>query len=140
MKMILVPVDGSDSSIRAVKEAVALAELYHGSITLLHVFNMRLASNAFSPETTMKMQTELIEHSNKVLEEVKRYCAGLYDRVTIVSMEGNQAETIIEYADKNDIDMVVMGSHGMGGFKQFILGSVTAKVVNTISQPILLIR
>jgi len=140
MKKILVPVDGSDCSIRAIKEAVELAELYHGNITLLNVLDVRSATSFFNEDKTIRMQVDMVERSDKILEEAKKYAAALGDRVHSVQMEGNQADTIVAYAHDNEIDLVVMGAHGTSGFRRFVLGSVTNKVVNAIEKPILLIR
>lgn len=140
MKKILVPVDGSDSSIRAVKQAVELAELYHGNITLLNVLDVKAATSFFNEEKTIQMQVNMVERSDMILKEAKSYCANLGDHVEALSMEGSQADTIVEYADLNDFDFVVMGAHGMSGFKRFFLGSVTHKVITSIEKPILLVR
>jgi len=140
MKSILVPVDGSDCSIRAIKQAVELAELYHGNITLLNVMDVKSATSFFNDKKTIQMQVDMTDRSERILEEAKRYCEGIPGRFEAVILEGNLADMIVEYAETNKFDLVVMGAHGMSGFQRFTLGSVTHKVVTHIERPILLIH
>ena len=53
---------------------------------------------------------------------------------------GDVAERIREYADKNGIDMIVMGSHGHGAFQNLVMGSVAAKVLASTKVPVLIVR
>jgi nucleotide-binding universal stress UspA family protein len=143
MKYILVPVDGSDCANKAVEKAKELAKFYNSKITLLNVYHYPVISSGYELEQAAwigLLTDELIKNSNDILEKAKAQCSDMADLVETVSLEGNPADQIIEYVCKHDdIEMVIMGTHGMGGFKRFMLGSTTHKVAVTIEKPILII-
>ena len=140
MKKILVPVDGSEYSSRAIEKAKELAKLSGSKIFLLNVYDIKTATSFFSDDRTIDLQVDLLNRNAEILQKAKALCADLGDMVKTVSIEGYPADKIVEYADKNDIDLVVMGSHGMSGFRRLFLGSVTHKVAICITKPILIIR
>lgn len=143
MGRILVPTDGSECSAAAIEKAKELAGFYGSGIVLINVYDMPYLSSYFDfqhNETELNVHEQLKKDSGKILKKVRELFGDLSDRVETVSMEGNPAEKIIEYVELNDdIDLVVMGSHGMGGFRRFFLGSVTHKVAVSIKKPILIV-
>ncbi|KDR96235.1 Nucleotide-binding universal stress protein, UspA family [Peptoclostridium litorale DSM 5388] len=85
------------------------------------------------------------EHEVKgaaIVEEAKRYIEENSPGVDIdvVVAFGIPAEAIIEIADRDDCDAIIMCTHGMGGIKRFTMGSVTNKVVHTATVPVMVIR
>ncbi len=68
--------------------------------------------------------------------------AGKAENVDIESviLEGNPAEEIIGFAEKNDIDLIVMGTHGITGISRFLLGSVAENVVRHSKKAVLVVR
>ena len=147
MKTILVPVDGSECSDRAIDQAIELAQLYNGKLVLLHVLeNESLIGMIDYPSATISFEiVELIrKRSQAVAEDILRQamarCSVLGDRVSSVSLDGHPVDMIIDYASRDEIDMVVMGSHGRRGFRHSYLGSTTHKVAATTRKPLLIIR
>ena len=145
MKNIVVAIDKSECSNRAIAQAAELARKFDSKLTLLHVydnkyFDVFLEGSYNRLDVIEKMQTELKTQSADLLNAGKALCADLADRVEMVSLEGNPASRIIDYVEKNDVDLLVMGSHGMGGFRRFFLGSVTHKVAVSVEKPILIVR
>lgn len=145
MKNILVAIDSSECSTRAIEQAKDLARLYDSKLTLLHVhdnqyFDVLIEGSLNRVEVLNKMREDLEKKSHSLLDAGKALCAELGERVETISLEGNPATRIIDYVDNHDVDLVVIGSHGMGGFRRFFLGSVTHKVAVSINKPILIIR
>lgn len=134
-KRILVPVDGSRHASRAVDAAVDLAKHYEASIFLLHVIrNMSLPGEILkmvrAGEVTAS-RMEILEDSAEIIldnAQQKLTQAGLVDaeRAYLV---GDPASTIAQYADENQIDLIVLGHRGLnpGGD---LLGTVASKLMN----------
>ena len=61
-------------------------------------------------------------------------------RHSVVNLVGRPADAIVEYAEQENVDLIVMGSHGMGGFRRFFFGSVTHKVALSTHKSILIVR
>lgn len=161
MKKILVPIDGSECSNMAIDKAKELAKVFASEVVLLYVSDSSsfqvvaqlgqgslvaaggIGTNA-APVAVPKLdqyKKSIHETAEKVLESGKARCAVLGDKVSAVLLEGRTADTIIDFIDANkDIDLVVMGSHGMSGFRRFFVGSVTHKVTVSIDRPILIVR
>jgi len=140
MKNILVPVDGSECSTLAIEKAKEFAKLTNSKIILLNVYDIQTATSFFYESgMTMDLQEDLLKRSTEILAKAKALCADMGDMVETLALEGYPAAKIIDYVEKNDIDLVVMGSHGMSGFKRLFLGSVTHKVAVSINKPILII-
>lgn len=147
MKKILVPIDGSDCSNKAIDMAKELALLYGGQIVLLHVgTDFHYQFYPVSPYGTdgIPLPQEFLDRVEKaaqdILEAGLARCVDLGDRVETVFLEGKPSDVVIDYVDTHDIDLVVMGSHGASGFKRFIMGNVTNKVALAIDKPILIIK
>lgn len=140
-KQILVPIDFSDGSSRAVTQAVELARALGASIELFHsyqlpVFALPDSSVALSPtyvaDLTDRAQKELNRHRDRLASE------GL--SVTTKLLEGNAADAIVERANTINALMIVIGTHGRSGFRRFLLGSVTERVVRTATVPVLTVH
>ena len=141
MKKILVPTDFSEQAEYALKVAAELARNHNGEIYLLHMLELPLhqidAMSSFSdlPEAVFFMKL-----AHKKFEEVLK---NDYLKDVTVHETINFHETftgIKETCTKNNIDLIVMGSHGSSGFKEMFIGSNTEKVVRTSDIPVLVIK
>lgn len=137
---ILCPVDLSEFSHHALDHARALAQWYEADITVLHVFTVPVP---FTPTPGMAEAYPPLPlpQPQEIAEEVRRFC-GLGDgghdaRVTVVVKEGAAAKEIVRHAETLPADLLVMGTHGRGGFEQLFLGSVTEKVLRSTHVPVL---
>lgn len=144
IKKILVPVDGSKFSVMAIEKAKEIAGAFDSEIIVLNVLEiskMDYPSNPykFSPELVENFQKEGRIISSKILNEAQNMLEDVTDKVSVQSVEGNPSEVIINLANANDIDLVIMGSSGMGGVLN-MLGSVTRKVALSIEKPILIVK
>ncbi|TLX69120.1 MAG: universal stress protein [Thaumarchaeota archaeon] len=137
---ILVPVDGSDISYRALDAALFLSEKLGSNITVIHVMEDVPITQIESP----KLLTELLEAYKKESQGVLSKCSEIATKkgltINTILLKGNPASIILDISIKEKKDMVIMGSRGIGKFKELILGSVSSKILHHSSCPVMLIR
>jgi nucleotide-binding universal stress UspA family protein len=134
---ILVAVDGSAHSDRAVEAAGVIARCCESRVTLLHVLRRR-GKATIPPSVQQFSELEHIEMSEqKILQSVaekltgqarKRLAVRGVTQVTELTEIGNPAERIAEIAKRFDVDLVVMGRRGLGAVGGMLMGSVTSSV------------
>jgi len=137
---ILVPVDGSDCSFAALERAEDLAATYGAT---LHVVSVADVRTTFGDSPTDFDPGQVVDFARKraqmaVDDAVDRVGGDLEVREEVVA--GIPAEDIVEYANAEGIDMIVMGTHGRSGLNRVLLGSVTERVVRTSPVPVLTVR
>lgn len=146
---ILMSVDGSESSIRAAESAAELAKLNPNSkVTVFTVDSMpkkfmerRLYRVAIDKGDQGKYIEEMFsEERDAMLEEIASIFKKQGINVSTDYAAGDPAEKISEYARKNDIDIIVMGTRGLSNIGEFFLGSVSHKVLHLAPCPVLLVR
>lgn len=142
---ILVPVDGSATSERALQEAVKLARLTGGRLCLLHVVDPLGHINGFEAPAIywQELQPALIKAGEALVAEAKTK-AGADDLSvdTKVIESGGQrvSEVIVEKAVEWNADLLVLGTHGRRGIERVMVGSDAEQVVRTAPVPVLLVR
>ena len=140
MKRILVPTDFSPQAENALKVAAQLALKHKSAIYLLHSLEMPLSISGSSDNSKLPESLYFIKLAEKNFEEVleKPYLQEIDIHEAIGHNEiYNDISTTVE---KNNIDLIVMGSHGASGFKEMFIGSNTEKVVRTSTIPVLVIK
>jgi nucleotide-binding universal stress UspA family protein len=141
MKKILVPIDGSKYSMLAIEKALELGKALDSRIVLFYV--IPVYPSAFPFEISEGLRVDLLKeakaNATKVLDTAKKKLAG-YSKVDSILSEGIVADEIIHYADVNDVDLIVMGSQGIGAIHNILIGSVTRKVAVESTKPILIIK
>ena len=141
---ILVPTDFSATSDVAVDYAVTLAKTFAASLHLLHVVEDRFIGGAAGAELYMTsvpaLTAQLVDEAATKLARVLP--SADYLRLTVTSEVGvgTPAATIIATAEKQECDLVVMGTHGRSGMSHLLLGSVAEKVVRQAPCPVLTVR
>src|SRR5665648_875807 len=130
MKKILVPVDSSEYSKRAVEESVKIAKAFGSQVILLYVANTRV--NYYRSEIDLPSETlqEVVESEKKyaetMLDSFKETFGNMTDKVETLILEGHAVDEIVDYAKESDVDMIIVGAHGTGTIlKRISLGSVT---------------
>lgn len=139
---ILVPIDFSDLSIKALDIANKFAREFNGTITPFHAYIPVTDMDGFNILGGAIGTDEIIKNvENVVLQRLNDLVENKLDddiaNDPIVEV-GNPAHAISETA--NDFDMVIMGTHGRTGFKRFLMGSVAEKVIRTCKTPVLLVE
>jgi nucleotide-binding universal stress UspA family protein len=149
---ILVPLDGSVLSEQALPIAQDLARSSDTTLHLLQVISLRpeleaLRGSGSESVTLLEMARDSARRFREAqtargkayLENlaVQLQQAGLH--VTTVLREGAADENIVAYAKEQEIDLIVMSTHGHSGFKRFLLGSVTDRVIRAGQTPVLVV-
>lgn len=125
-KKILVPLDGSDLAELALPYAEELANAFKSEIILLHVSE--------PSESHYRHMHQLY------IEEVVQRIKGRVGKVSPVVITGKPADEIISYAEKNDVGLVIITSHGRSGILSWATGSIASKLLQGINLPLLLVR
>lgn len=133
---ILVPVDGSEYSKKALELACELADKFDGRLHLVHVPQGAAADRVMvlgGAAVMLHADQSQIEAAGRSLIEAAQEIAEreVPGRVTSELRAGDPAEEIVRCAEENDADCIVIGSRGLGNFGSLLLGSVSHKVNHT---------
>ena len=145
-KKIVVPVDGSESSWRALEQASVLAGKFEGSLLVMTV--IQPYNNAAL--LAVPLDHNIISRSNADLEEVgKEILARAREKVAEYGFAGqadyrielgNPSERILSIAKAEQADAIVLGSRGLSGIAEFFLGSVSTKISQYANIPVLIVK
>jgi nucleotide-binding universal stress UspA family protein len=137
---ILVPVDGSDISYRALDSALFLSERLGSKITAIHVIEKMPTVYIQSQKILDEILETYKNESQKILDECSSIATKKGIAINTTLLEGNPASTILEFSQMEKYEVIIIGSRGMGHFKELILGSVSSKILHHSLCPVLLIR
>jgi len=147
-KKVLVPLDGSalaECTLSHVKNLIKDGSV--GEVTILNVVKVDLPWAAMMTEQESKridinsIRQPLFAASKKYLGDIQSRLGSEGIKVKTESLESNRpADTITEYAKKNGMDMIIIGTHGNTGLKKLMVGSVAFGVLHQSLVPVLLIR
>lgn len=143
MKKVLIPIDGSECSLNGVKRVISKRSLYQNPEDLeIHLVNVQAIFSQDITRFVSHDQTAAFhrEESEKTTQEACRLLDAAGAKYTCHHEVGNVAEVITNLAESLNCDQIVMGTHGRGAFKDFLMGSITMKVVNLSKIPILLVK
>lgn len=140
-KKILVPLDGSALAERAINHAAEIARGTGAELILLEVVQLPLSK---VPEAGAKEEEKSIR---EVADEAKAYLNRIAARVIkegtkarIAVLEGAVAGAILGFAHDEDVDLLVMSTHGRTGFSKALQGSVAEEVMHTTKRPVMLVK
>lgn len=140
-KHILVPVDFSKGSDRAVAQAELLATALGADVELFHAYQLPVFA---LPEASVTVSpTYVADLTDRAQRELNKHRDILRARgvnATTKLIEGNPAESIVERAEVLGALMIVLGTHGHSGFRRFLLGSTAERVVRTATAPVLTVH
>ncbi|UQZ74956.1 universal stress protein [Niallia circulans] len=135
---ILLAIDGSKNSLRATEEAVKLASLQAGTvITVIHAVDF---SQSKYDVLHAQGKTELeLARRNKFLS-IEEYLHSKNITYKLTILHGEPGPVIVEYANKNSFDLLVIGSRGLNTLQEMVLGSVSHKVIKRAKCPVLVVK
>jgi len=148
---ILVPLDGSTLAERAIPHAELFARIFHSDIILLQVLDPAYSQadpNACDPLRWQICKTEADIYLQGIALQI---CKNLGEkslinkenetnRVDYCIREGRIAENIVDFSHSENIDLIIISTHGAGGFSRWNINSITQKVVSMIYLPVLIVR
>jgi nucleotide-binding universal stress UspA family protein len=137
-KKILLAVDGSKHSMRAAQEAIKIASVGNGSmIEVVYVADYSKVKS----EVLHSQGKEELEHSRRIrLQPVEELLNTNKIQNTVKILRGEPGTAIVDYANKEHFDLVVIGSRGLNALQEMVLGSVSHKVVKRVNCPVLIVK
>ena len=144
-KRILVPLDGSATSIKGLDEAIRLASLTGARLRLIHVVDELLVVTGFEtyPTYVNEVVPLLKQQGERILEDAKAraLAGGATVETKLLECLGHRAsEIILDEARAWNADLVVLGTHGRRGFRRLFLGSDAEQISRSSTVPVLLVR
>ncbi len=141
-RRILVAVDGSKYAQKAVRAAIGIANTLRAQLTALNVMTLPWMASFNAPLPLDKIYEGLREAGERVtrgaaLEAEKE---GIWMKQVVSEGISSTVQTITGYATKENIDLIVLGTRGLGGFRRLLLGSVASGVVNHAQSSVLVVR
>ncbi len=139
IKKVLVPIDFSSVSLNALESAIAICKRQLATLTLIHVVENTYV--LYPPEAggiASAVLPELIKNANENLNELAKKLRLKHDIViNHIVQSGNPADEICRWAIYKESDLIVMGTHGASGLREFFLGSNAYRVVKNASCPVM---
>ena len=134
---ILHPTDGSEGSMVAADHAIELATHHGAALHTVYAVNANVG-----PEAGVVGVFDALEEAGReaIDEVVERAESAGVETVEGSVATGRPHQVILDYVDDNDVDLVVMGTHGRTGLDRYLLGSVAEKVVRSCPAPVLTVR
>lgn len=141
MKRILVPVDGSEDSVKALNKAKEIGLLNSSEILILTVVNsQRDNPYIIEQDYTSELSKKNIEKGKRILEASLEVIGDYPGNVKTMLRNGDVAETIIDIAEDESYDLIVMGRRGANISSRSLLGSVSNKVLNYAPKSVLVVK
>jgi nucleotide-binding universal stress UspA family protein len=144
---ILVAIDGSDIAINAATIAIQLAEKYSAELVVLHVIDSSIRYESVGDDTFpgyhgSQVVDIALEKGQKLVDEVKQKASenNINIKTEVLLGVGSIVKEIVEYAEKNKIDLIVLGTRGRSGIKKILLGSTASGVVSHSRLPVMVVK
>lgn len=135
---ILLAVDGSENSIRATQEAIKIASL--GNKCIIKVVIAIDFSKSKDQVIHAKAKEELELSRRKKLLPIEEKLKANNIAYEIKILHGEPGPTIVDYANKGNFELVVVGSSGLNSLQEMVLGSVSHKIVKRVHCPVLIVK
>ena len=152
-KKILVPVDGSRPAHDACKKALELAKIHSSDVEIIHIISFSEeyvpyptdsgAEETISPPDWINEYLDKVhEHNAKMLAETLKNAKRMAPNLNIATnlLHGQPGRQIVTRAEEGGFDLIVIGSRGLSGIKELVLGSVSHRVVNDSKVPVLVVK
>ena len=136
---ILVPLDGSDYSTKALRYAVSIGKKYGSKLMLVHIVISPLYAYAEGFVMT-DHERRLEDEGSNILKKGLEYAKSEGVEAESFLKKGHPSEEISNIANEEKYDLIVMGSRGLSGIKIFLLGSVSERVSRFAKCPVMIVK
>lgn len=135
MKKILVPLDGSKNSIRSLNKAIYLAREHEATLVFVHVIHrLPKKEGKIAPEKGISQDEPTFLLTARMLAKKN----GIASSGRILT--GDPGHVIVDYSHTHNVDLIVIGSRGLGTFKKVFLGSVSSYVMQKANMAVMVIK
>ncbi|HYB89598.1 MAG TPA: universal stress protein [Candidatus Binataceae bacterium] len=136
IKKILAPIDFSEYSMRAMRAAWELAKDLNAEMHVVHVVEPQLIISS----RELARESSMLEQGEEELARIKKAEFADSDKVTTAVMVGPPVTTLADYANQQQISLIVMGTHGRTGGERLLMGSVSEKLARNAPCSVLIYR
>jgi len=140
IKSVLVAVDGSEHSNKAVRYACAIGPPLGAEVVLLHVVPMVVSATPYHDTVSDQPFLSLQKVGEDILERAKRLANQCGCEVIDMISHGDPAARIIDIAAERGVSLIIIGSRGVSGIKRLFTGSISDKVSKSASCPVMIVR
>jgi len=140
MKTVLVAIDGSEPSMKALQTAAEVAKGAAAKLEAVYVSAPNLLPPNVYPDVVAKLEAEEKKYADGILKKAAAEAQKYGVTCDSISVLGEPAEAIAELAERPDVWMVVIGSRGRGAVTRVLLGSVADRLVHISKKPVLVVR
>jgi nucleotide-binding universal stress UspA family protein len=151
---ILVPLDGSEQSLKALEIAIQVAKKFGGKISLIHVYSVAVRPvlmpepttltppmiPVMTPEEVSKAVEVARNAASRILSDGEQKVKAEEIQVETLLKEGHIVQEIVKTAKEDKFDLIVIGGRGISKIRELLLGSVTDGVIHHASCPVLVIK
>ncbi|MDO7907529.1 universal stress protein [Paenibacillus sp. JX-17] len=139
---ILVAYDGSKASNKALEHGIELAKALEGAeLRIVHAFDFpRVYAGEVLAPIPASVNKDYYDLAEQTTEEAKQKLTQAGVAATVDMVQGSPAEVILDYAKEFGSDVILIGSRGLGGIREFVLGSVSHNVVQHARVPVLVVK
>ncbi|MEX1031384.1 MAG: universal stress protein [Paenibacillaceae bacterium] len=137
---ILVAFDGSDQSKKAMEYAIQLSKTYSSQLEVVHVTyysGFILGEALISAPAHILLEQQ--DYSSLIVAEANKSIESI-PGAKVTLLQGSPAKVIIDFAEENNSELIIIGSRGLGGISEFVLGSVSHNVVQHSNIPVLVVK
>jgi nucleotide-binding universal stress UspA family protein len=143
-KKILVPLDGSSTAECVIPHVQIIARASKAEVELLAVVEPveipTRGEMAIDEDLLKQIETSTKQDIHKYLNDISTRLSHSGIKAHPIILTGKTSDTLIDYISNNDIDIVIMATHGRSGIKKWIWGSVAEKVIRAVNVPVLLVK
>jgi len=140
-KRVLIATDGSENAEKAASYGMYLAKAACAEVHVLYVISTQHAVTTRTVKSWSEGLEEYLKDKGRIaIGNVEKMGEEAGVKVKSVFLKGIPADKILEYAQENNIDLIVVGTHGLTGIKKFLIGSIAEKVVRHSRVPVMVIR
>ena len=142
MNRILVPIDFSDDARKALVYALSIAQVHHAQIDVLHVLEEPAFPSFYGAGALMLYgeKPDLVADAREALHSLITSIQPENTKITSHVEKGHAADGIVAFAANNQIDLIIIPTHGLTGLRHVLLGSVAERVVREASCPVLVFK
>ncbi len=137
---IVIATDGSENTRRAISYGIEMAKLSGATVHALHIVNTQSTISESWTAGKEEIYKIMRGDGEKVVSKVKEIGENSGVEIRGVLLDGNPSDEIINFAENNNMDLIVMGTLGKTGLEKFLMGSVAEKVVRGSKVPVMVVR